>query len=214
MSRTRSHLERQSLQALQAESGEPVTRIDTAVEWLLGALLVFMPFALGVVAPWSETVVAATAAAIAGLLLLKRLAHRDVSPVWSWAYVPAALFVLLVVFQHAPLPAALAGAISPHSLATRRQLLGDLPNSSDLLRAFTLSFYPPATRHDLGVVLFATVIFAAVVDVYRRPSQIKRLLTVVAVVGGGVAFLAVLQDLSGADRIYWSIPTWGRATSG
>ena len=51
MSRTRSHLEQQSLQALYAESGEPVTRFDTAVEVLLSALLVFMPFALGVVAP-------------------------------------------------------------------------------------------------------------------------------------------------------------------
>ena len=38
---------------LNLETAPP--RLDVAIEWLLIGLLAFMPFALGVVAPWSET---------------------------------------------------------------------------------------------------------------------------------------------------------------
>ena len=54
-----------------------------AVEWLLGGLLAYMPLALGVVSPASETLVAAVAVAIAACLLGKRILNRTATQVWS-----------------------------------------------------------------------------------------------------------------------------------
>src|SRR5436190_2055571 len=71
----------------------------------------------------------------------------------------------------------------------------------------TISFYPAATRHDLRLVLAAATVFVAVVCVYRRAGQVKRLLGAVAVVGAMVGGLALAQDLLRADKIYWLVPT-------
>lgn len=210
-----SALSRDKLESLRLEAGEPVTHFDRAIEWILSGLLVFMPLVFGVVAPWSEEVVAAGALAMCACLVAKHLWRRDASGVWTWAYLPILLFILLALVQMIPLPAGIVKLVSPGTLATHQRLLADMPDVDALLRTLTLSFYPPKTRHDLMIVLIAVAVFVAVLDVYRWPAQIVRLLTVIALVGGAVALLALLQVLTQADSIYWLIPTgYNRATSG
>ena len=187
------------------------SRFDTVIEWLLVALLAFMPLAFGAVEAWSELVVVALTGAIAVCLALKFACRRDVHLVWTWAYVPIGLFALLAVFQLVPLPAGIVAAISPNTAAMKSRLLGDLPSAAEELRAMSLSFYPLATRHDLRLFLGAVVVFVAVVNVYRRSDQIKRLLAAIAVIGGAVAVLALAQDLFGNGKIYWFVPTFGGA---
>ena len=195
-------------------TSEPRTPFDVAAEVCLIALLAFGPLAFGAVEPWSQTVTAAFALALAACLGLKRLLYPGTTQVWSWTYVPVLLFVLFCALQLVPLPAGVIERVSPNTLEVRRRLLGDLPEASTVLSQFTLSFYPLATRQTLAVVLTAAVVFFAVVDVYRSPSRIRRLLIAVTTVGGAMAGLALLQNLTAADKIYWSVPTWGRANSG
>jgi len=182
---------------------------DKVIEWLLISLLAFMPFAFGAVEAWSEEVVVALATAISLCFLLKLIFEENTRFIWSWAYVPVALFVLIAVFQLVPIPDSVVSVISPSTVATKKELLGDLPNSGELLKSMTFSFYPNATKHNLRLVLAVAAVFVVVLNVFRRRDSIKRLLGAIAVIGGGVALLALSQDLLGNGKIYWLIPTGG-----
>ena len=193
----------------------PVSYFDKVIEWLLISLLAFMPLAFGAVEAWSEEVVVALAAAISLCFLLKLIIEKDTRLIWSWAFVPVAIFILVAVVQLIPLRASLVTAISPETAATKAELLDDLPNSRTLLRYMTLSFYPNATKHDLRLVLSVAAVFFVVVNIYRRPDQIKRLLVAIAIIGGSIAVLALAQDLFGNGKIYWFVsPGAGNANSG
>ena len=76
---------------------------DWMIERLLIALLAFMPLAFGAVEAWSEVIVMILVAAISICFLLKLVAEREVRPVWSWAYAPVLLFLVVVIFQLIPL---------------------------------------------------------------------------------------------------------------
>jgi O-antigen ligase len=183
----------------------PPGRLDTAVEALLIALLAFMPLAFGARSAWSEEVVIALSGAIVVCFLLKVLLQSEQKLVWTWAYVPLGLFVLIAVLQLVPLPSRLAGAISPNTVVLRQELLGDMPGSDALLKAAPLTFYPNATRHDLRLILSIAAVFVVVVSFFRRPDQIKRILMAIALIGGVIAAVTLAQDLFGNGRFYWFI---------
>ena len=195
--------------------GTPLDRFDKVIEWFLVSLLIFMPFAFGAVEAWSEEVVVALAAAISICFLLKLVFRKDANLVWSRAYIPVALFIVVIIFQLISLPTGLLSVISPDTAAIKKELLSDLPNSNELLRSMSISFYPHVTKHDLRLVFAVAGVFFVVVNVYRRAEQIKRLLAAVAVIGGSVAMLALAQNLFGNGKIYWLVPTgYGQAYSG
>ena len=182
------------------------SRLDLAIEWMIVGLLAFMPFALGVVARWSEMVVVAAAAAVAVCLALRLALYPQGAGggrrfAWSWAYVPVCLFVLLAAAQLVPLPASLVRAISPGTVDLRSELL---PGATGRM---TLNFYPYAAARELRLVAVAATLFVAVVNTFHRTAQIKRLLVSVAAIGGAVGLLALFQDLTASTRVFWAIPT-------
>ncbi len=187
------------------EALHPVDKFDTAIEWVLVLLLAFMPLAFGAVQAWSELVVIAGAAALSLLLCLKLIVRRDARFVWTWAYIPIVLFLLLAVIQLIPLPSSVVSLISPNTVETKAELLADLPDADELLASTTLSFYPLATKHDLRIILAIAAVFVVVVNIYRSPQQIRRLLTAIVIIGGGIAILTLLHKLTGAEKIYWFV---------
>jgi tetratricopeptide (TPR) repeat protein/O-antigen ligase len=180
--------------------------IDTVIEWLLVALLIFMPLAFGVVHAWSEQVVIVIAGGLAILLLAKFALGPASKPIRSWSYLPVALFLAMIALQLLPLPTPLLNLVSPNTTAIKQELLADLPNADDLLNSMTISFYPWATRHDLRLLLAVAAVFAVVLNGFRLPHQIKRLLMAIAVVGGLIAAITLAQDLFGNGKIYWFVP--------
>lgn len=193
-----------------SEEGAAPTRFDYAIECLMAALLAFMPFAFGGVEAWSEEVVLLLAGTMIVCLLLKVVFKRGTSLVWTWAYVPLGLFLLLVAVQLVPLPPSVLAAITPNTVAMKTSLAGGLPQPAG--SGMTVSFYPLATQRALRLALAVSAVFVVTVNVYRRESQIKRLLVIVVVVGAGVALLALAQVATNAQKIYWCIP--GTATGG
>lgn len=190
-------------------------RLDRAIEWLFAIGLVFMPLAFGAVEAWSEAIILALVAAASVLFLVKIMLTQRASVVWTWAYVPIAAYLIIAAVQLIPMPAAWVGLISPNTVALRTELLGDLPNAETALSRMTISFYAHATRHDLRLMLAGAAVFVIVLNVYRRPDQIKRLLAVISAVGAGIALLALAQNIGGNDRIYWLVPApQGMARSG
>ncbi len=196
-------------------TGLASSRLDTAIELLIIGLLAFMPLAFGVVHAWSEEVVVVLSGAIIICFLLRQILYRDQSMIWSWSYVPVALFILVAVFQLIPLPTQLVSTISPNTAVLKTELLGDLPNADQVLEQMTLSFYPRATEHNLRLVLSIAAVFVVVLNVFRRPEQIKRLLLAITVIGGVVATIALAQNVFGNGKIFWFVPTrYGGAHSG
>ncbi|MHC4539473.1 MAG: O-antigen ligase family protein [Planctomycetota bacterium] len=191
------------------------SRFDAVIEGLLIALLAFMPLAFGGVEAWSEQAVLALAAAISVCFLLKLVLDKDANVVWSWAYVPIALFILVVVLQLIPLPAAAVRILSANTVAVKNELLADLPHSGEFLKSMTVSFYPNATKHDLRLILAVAAVFVVVLNTFREPRQVKRLLGAIAIIGGSIALLALAQQILGNGKIYWVVPPGvGRAYSG
>jgi len=178
---------------------------DAIIEWLLAGLLAFMPLAFGAVQAWSEQVVIVLSGAIVICFLFKIVCCRDQQIIWSWTYVPLALFLLITAAQLISLPVSLVSFISPNTVAVKTELLGDLPNADSLLKSMTLSFYPNATKHDLRLVLAVAAVFVVVLNVYRRPEQLKRLLMTIAIIGGIIALITLAQNLFGNGKIYWFI---------
>jgi len=162
-----------------------------------------MPLVFGVVHAWSEEIVVVISGAIVICFLLKLLLHNNERLIWTWAYVPLGAFLLLVAIQLVPLPTWLVSSISPNTIALKRELLGDLRNANEVLKSMTVSFYPNATKHDLRLILAVVGVFVVVLNVFRRPDQIKRLLMAVALIGAVIAFIVVAQNLFGNNKIYW-----------
>lgn len=191
--------------ALLENMKAPSNGFDVAIEWLLFCLLAFMPLAFGAVEAWSEEIVIALSGVIVICFLLNLVFSRDRHLTWTWAYVPIGLFLAIACLQLVSLPVWLVKIISPNTVILRRELLGDLPNSDTVLKSMPLSFYPHATKHGLRLVLAVTGVFIVVLNVFRRPDQIKRLLMSIAVIGGIIAVITLAQNLFGNGKIYWFV---------
>src|SRR3989304_5322756 len=165
----------------------PLSKLDTIIKWLLVSLVAGMPYAFRVVHAWSEEIVIALSGAIVLCFLLKLVFCPGQDVVWTWAYVPAGLFLLIAVFQLVPLPAWFVSIVSPNTKIIKTELLGDLPDADTLLRSISLSFCPYTTKHDLRLSLAVAGIFIVVLNVFRRPKQIKHLLMGIAVIGSIIA---------------------------
>jgi O-antigen ligase/tetratricopeptide (TPR) repeat protein len=190
----------------------PRNRWDMAVEWMLAALLAFMPLAFGAVEEWSELVVVVAAGVLALIVAVRTAVDRTFRPPWTPAYVPLALFLLLVAFQITPLPKGVVATLSPVTEATRTELLADVDRPASTT---TISLYPLATARGLRLVLAAAAIFIVTASVFRTAPQINRLLATVFIIGCAQATLALLQIFTQAEDIYWVIDAGPRAlTSG
>src|SRR5438034_2712749 len=165
----------------------PQTGFDLVIEILLSALLIFCPLTFGAVHAWSEQVVICIAAAMALCLMLKLIARPDARFVFTWAYAPIAIFLLLVGLQLLPLPAGITRVLSPATARTKSDLLADFPNAASILRTMTITFYSEATIRQLRLLLAVVIVFVVVVNVYQRIESIKRLLLVIASVGTAMA---------------------------
>lgn len=190
------------------ETSDPA--FDRVIEAMLITLLAFCPIAIGGVQAWSEQVVILLAIAMALTLAIKLLVHREIRFVWSWTYLPTALFLLLVAGQLVPLPMAIVQMLSPHTAQLKSTLLAVIPDAARHLRSSTISFYPEATWHDLRLISAIATVYIVVLNVVRQQRQLERILSAMTVIGTGIALICFAHLAIGADRIYG---TWGRLSS-
>ncbi len=200
-----------SADSVQYQTGKS----EKLIELLLIALLAFMPFAFGADKNWAREIVIVLSGAISICFLLKYLyrgVHRDFRIIPSRAYIPAAIFIIIVIVQLIPLPAGVVSLISPNTTALKTELLSDI-QQPDRLSSMTLSFYPNATRHDLRILLALAAVFFVALNTFKNINQIKRILWAITLIGGFVALLALAHELFGNGKIYWLIPLQKGITS-
>lgn len=169
----------------------------------MGAMLAFMPFAYGAVHASSELIVLVGATALCACVLLRAIFDAESNWSGTWLTVPIALLLLLFVLQLAPLPVSLASMLSANTVATKAELLDDVPTAMESIPKVSLSFYPWETAHSLRLSLVAATFFVVAATAFTTSRAIKRILTVIFAVGVAQAILALLQILSMAKSIYW-----------
>ena len=181
------------------------SKYDLTIEGLLALLLLFAPFAFGAVQAWSELMLLALVAGMVLALAGRQLFERHSSPCrWSPSYLLIIAFLALVAFQLFSLPWPMLGAISPVTASLKGDLLADLPGGAPATG--TLSFYAFETRHQLRILLAVAAIFFIVTNTFRHRDQIRRLLIVIASVGGAVTLLALYRNLNQSDTVYGIVP--------
>ncbi|MCP4454486.1 MAG: tetratricopeptide repeat protein [Planctomycetes bacterium] len=187
--------------------GDPLGK---TIEVAIYALLIFMPLAFGAVHAWSEFVVCILSSVITLCFLGRLIYYPDLRVLWSWAYVPISVFVLLIGVQLIELPFSWIQVIAPGTAALKQELLRDLPGES-ALSTINLTFYGNATWHDLRLLLSVIGVFVVVLNTFQHATPIKRLLTVIVSVGACVALIGLAQIMTQADKIYWLVPSGGSA---
>ncbi|MDB5325198.1 MAG: hypothetical protein JWM57_767 [Phycisphaerales bacterium] len=179
------------------------TPFDSAIEVLMAVMLLFLPLAFGGIEAWSREIWYALIAAMGLSLLLKQLAYRRAPLIWSWAYLPIALFLGLLIVQLVPLPRGLLQTLSPATVSTKSELLADVAGASNW---YALTFNRFTTLQQAQMVLAVSTLFVVVLHVYRAPARLRRLLMTVMGVGFIVAWLAAYQDATAATLIYGIVP--------
>src|SRR5262249_33715180 len=130
--------------------------------------------------------------------------------VWSWLYLPAALFVGYGIVQSLSLSPDLLKTLAPSTADLWRGV-----DSKSAPAAFSLSLFPAVTIEQLRVVLIASIVLVAVANLVRTRWQLLRLLGGIAIIGLAVAVLAALQDVTLATHVYWiGPPGRGMANAG
>ena len=203
-----------------ADSGRTLTRlVRGAMEADVLAMVCLSPWAFGAVEPEHEFLLDV---GIAVLMLLSG-ARMLLDGQLSWRKCPVAVclaaWILLGVWQLTPLPRGLLSRISP---VTTRMYDRLLPAQPEVLpfreprgvsmppAGSTLSFYPGATRRELGRYLAFLLLFAVVRNNIASSASLRRLGIAALVNGSLLALFGFVQAFSADPQtIYWSYPAPG-----
>jgi O-antigen ligase len=180
---------------------------ERLIEILLICLMAFMPLAFGAVQPWSRQIVVILSSAIILLFLLQRIIRPE-GFIFTWAYLPAAAFLFIVVLQIVPLPQSIVSILSPQTVSLKKELLDQTANN------LTISFYSWATKNDLRIIFAVISVFVVVLNDFKTYEKIKRLLKAMVCIGAAVAIIAIIQDIAGNDKVYGFVIIPAKAVSG
>ena len=139
--------------------------------------------------------------------LLSRIADRSLGSVLPVAVVPLICALCLGLFQLVPLGAETRALFSPSGAELRSALLGDDPTAEGSLEENLgvaaaperqpLSLYPASTRNDLALLTLAVAVFLLGASFFKTPKAQIWLCGLIAVNGAAIAFIALVQRITG-----------------
>jgi O-antigen ligase len=166
-------------------------------------LLVFTPLAYGTVEPWSEAIAELVVLGMAVTWVLARLPdwelRLDLPPGW----LPAALFLVLVVVQVIWLPAALIRTISPLTAAMDDAAVAYSAESPAL---WSVSLAPHATWQEGLKLLAVAAFFLVLYNTYRTRGQLQRAVWAMIAIGTLISVFGIVQRMTWNGRFYWIGP--------
>ncbi len=187
-----------------------------------------LPFSLSI--PWSLAVTALVVLFLVAVWLI-RAAYQGIFKFASTPLnLPIIAFITLILFQLLPLPPTILQLVSPSSVPiykmignenleeiSRTLLPQQTPTEQNIQPAnavkpppgashkvwHSITLYRYASKVELFRLLMYAGIYFLVVNNVHSKRQIKQLVTTIIITGASVAFLGLLQYLSGADKIFW-----------
>ncbi|MBV8126286.1 MAG: O-antigen ligase family protein, partial [Planctomycetaceae bacterium] len=203
-----------------ANSGCTATRlVHGAMEAGVLVMVCLSPWAFGAVEPEHEFLLDVGIAVLMILWGARMLLDGQL----SWRKCPVAVclaaWILLGVWQLTPLPRNLLSRISPVTMRMYDRLLPAQPEVLPFAEprgvsmppaGSTLSFYPGATRRELGRYLAILLLFAVVRNNIASSASLRRLGIAALVNGSLLALFGLVQTFSADPQtIYWSYPAPG-----
>jgi uncharacterized membrane protein len=176
---------------------------DRLIEAGTLALLIFTPLAYGTVEPWSEAIAELAILGLGVVWLLSMLRQWEVRVELPPGWLPALLFLGLIVIQSLPLPSWLVSVVSPAAAALAREA-----------RAFTdggagtmpLSLHADATWRMALKFLSLALFFLVIYNTYRTHPQVRRVVWVMIGMGTLLALFGIAQRMTWNGRLYWVGP--------
>ncbi len=159
------------------------------------------PMAFGSVEPWAYSVLAVLAfTALASSLLHDLYTGRATAFVFPLSMVGLAA-MLLVYLQWIPWPAGWLELIQPESLVMQR--VGEEFSGGSRPSYIIPSLYPHATGVSLLKLGSFLALFAAACSYITGRRRMERITIAVVATGFVVSMIGLLQNLGGADEIFW-----------
>ncbi|MFO0900352.1 MAG: O-antigen ligase family protein [Pirellulales bacterium] len=154
---------------------------------------------------YSQVVLLAIVIVAGAISLLSRWA-----PPLPWLAIPLLLGFGLAVVQLVPLSAETLARVAPKSFEFQQRLFEPAsPDGSPAVTARPISLYPAAGRHQLCLLLLATVAFLTAVRCFTNGSLALSLAAAVAGNGAALVLFGLVQRLTWNDRLFWAVPLSG-----
>jgi len=181
----------------------PTPWTDRVVEAGTLFLLVFTPLAFGTVEPWSEAIAELVVLGIVVAWVVGMVSQWDLRVELPPGWLPAVLFLALVLVQAVPLPAAQVKLLSP-AVRELYAAASEFTNVGSTLVPFSL--FPHATWREGLKLLSVAVFFLVLYNVYRTRVKADRALWAMILTSSAVALFGIVQRMTWNGRLYWIGP--------
>jgi uncharacterized membrane protein len=176
---------------------------DRLIEAGTLALLIFTPLAFGTVEPWAEAIAGLVILAMAVVWVFTMLRQWELRMDLPPAWLPAVLFLALVVLQGLPLPSVLVQLLSPGAANLTREAWAFTGGEVGVI---ALSLDPDATWRMALKFLALALFFLVIYNTYRTRAQVHRAVWVMTGMGTLLALFGIAQRMTWNGRLYWLGP--------
>lgn len=160
--------------------------------------LIFAPLAFGTVEHWSivilEILIGTAALVHFGSCWFFRKEHLKVPGLY-----PLLLLLLFMALQIVPLPPFLLKILSPAAFAA----YSPIAELADKGQWLPLSLNQKATGLEFLRISAYALVYILTSQLLNNPLNLKKTVNIVISLAVGVAFLAIVQDVSSPDKIFW-----------
>lgn len=166
--------------------------------YLFVVCLFFAPLAFGTVEHWSLAAVeVCTGFAFTAYFCFAWL-YREKS-IRIVGLLPLGLLLFYIFLQLVPLPQAIIKIISPGTL----EIYAPVINTFDPEKWIPISIDRKATLHELMRLASYGMMYILTIQLLREPDRLKRIVNLVVFLGAFVAILALVQNFTSFNKIYW-----------
>jgi uncharacterized membrane protein len=176
---------------------------DRLIEAGTLALLIFTPLAYGTVEPWSEAIAELAILGLGLVWLLSMLRQWELRVELPPGWLPALLFLGLIVIQSLPLPSWLVSVVSPAAAALARETWAFTDSGAGMM---PLSLHSDATWRMALKFLSLALFFLVIYNTYRTNAQVRRAIWVMIGMGTLIALFGIAQRMTWNGRFYWVGP--------
>ena len=120
---------------------------------------------------------------------------------------PLVLLFVFMAFQLVPLPASLVKFISPGAYDVYSPVLSVTDDSGWI----SLSVNKRATLHEMLRIAAYSLMYILTVQLLNRPDRLRTATNLVVFLASAIAFLAIIQNVSSPDKIFWVRPAPGNS---
>lgn len=187
---------------------------QVAVDLGLLAILFVAPLFMGGRGPVGKFVLLALVAVTTGIWLVRQCFASRAT--WQWSGVEWLLLTGagLIVLQLVPLPTAVLAWLSPSLSDLLPLWMGASTSPFPAQSWTTISLHPDATRGGLAMFVAYATLFLLVVQRLREATDVRRLLSWIAVATVAMAVLGMAQFLVGNGKFLWVFEHPSRSTLG